>query len=89
MLAEKWSDLCNNEVMLIYDSKLRWNSLFVTMEGFLRLKSLISSPINCSDNEFNVIPEITSVLRLVKLSMEAISRQDANLVMANRTFPKN
>lgn len=87
------SDLFNKELMLILDSKTRWNSLLLMMERFLKLKSPIQkalidfcSPIIFSDNEFNVISETISVLLPIKLAVGALCRQDANLLMANATI---
>lgn len=81
------------EIILNLDCKTRWNSLLPMLKTFNKLrtciqKSLIdlNSPIIFSEAEFNLLFETISVLEPIKLAVEAICRQDANLLMADASF---
>ena len=78
------------ELSLVLDSKTRWNSLVSMIERFAKLKNCIKkslidlkSPIFFSDAEFEMLSNILSVLLPIKLTVEAICRQDATLLSAD------
>lgn len=78
------------ELSLVLDSRTRWNSLVSMIERFLKLKNCIKkslidlkSPIMFSDAEFEIMSDILSVLLPIKLTVEAICRQDATLLSAD------
>lgn len=81
------------ELMLILDSKTRWNSLLLMLERFIKLKSAIQkslidlkSDIRFSTAEFDLLTKTVSVLMPIKCAVEAICRRDANLLTADATF---
>lgn len=81
------------ELMLMLDSKTRWNTLLLMMERFLKLKNPIMKAlidlnlqINFSDSEFDLISKTVSVLLPIKLAVEALCRKNSNLLTANATI---
>ena len=81
------------DLMLILDTKTRWNSFIFMLERFLELKDCIKRAvidlnltINITDDEFTAICSIISILLPVKLAVEAICRSDANLRTADTTI---
>lgn len=81
------------EYCLILDSKTRWNSLIVMLERFFKLKSSIKKSaivlnlnINLTNADFETISLTVSTLLPVKLAVESLCREDANLLSADTTF---
>lgn len=81
------------EFCLILDCRTRWNSLIAMLERFYMLKSCIKKSIidleieiTISDVDFNEINLVISALLPVKLAVEAICREDANLITADTTI---
>lgn len=78
------------ELKLIMDTRTRWNSLVEMLERFNQLKSCvrkalidIASDIVILDAEILSIKNIISALLPVKLTVEALCREDANLLSAD------
>lgn len=81
------------EYCLILDSKTRWNSLITMLERFQKLKSCIKKSvidlnldINFTDADFETVSLTISTLLPVKLAVESLCREDANLLSADTTF---
>ena len=78
------------ELKLIMDSRTRWNSLVDMLERFNQLKNCvkkalidIASDIVILDAEIVSIKNIISALLPVKLTVDALCREDANLLSAD------
>lgn len=78
---------------LILDCKTRWSSLLAMIERFYKLKNCvrkalidIKSNIVFSDEEMETIETLIEILLPVKLAVEALCREDANLLTANTTL---
>lgn len=72
---------------MILDSKTRWNSLLIMLERFdvIKLevrKALIDikSYIHFNENEYHHIKIRISILKPIKLAVDALCRGDANLI---------
>lgn len=83
------TDMCPGPVLLL-DSRTRWNSLLVMLERFYELKDAIQKalidlhePLSITDEEFNRIHEVITVLSPIKLATDAICRRDTDLVAAD------
>jgi len=81
------------EYCLILDSKTRWNSLIVMLERFYKLKSSMKKAaidlnldINFIDADFETISLAVATLLPLKLAVESLCREDANLLSADTTF---
>lgn len=78
------------EMNLMIDIKIRWNSLLTMLERFDKvknciLKSLIdlNSCISFDEDELSMIHNLVVTLEPVKLTVEALCRQDATLLSAD------
>lgn len=78
---------------LILDVRTRWNSLHTMLERFVLLKSSIQKavvdlkePIEISNNEFKILKELLDALTPIKLTVEALCKQNTNLIMADTAF---
>ena len=79
-----------NELSLLIDVKTRWNSLLAMITRFVQLKNcLIKSSVDLSDfpasfteNDWNLLQSLISLLEPVKMGIEALGRQDATLLSA-------
>lgn len=78
------------ELKLIMDTRTRWNSLVEMLERFNQLKSCvrkalidIASDIVILDAEILSIKNIISALLPVKLTVDTLRREDANLISAD------
>jgi hypothetical protein len=81
------------EVALHLDCKTRWNSMLFMLEIFYKLrycvqKALIdvNSGINFCDEEFTLLSATITALTPIKLAVDALCRQDANLLTADATI---
>lgn len=77
------------ELVLLLDVRTRWNSMLTMIERFLKLKNAIKKALidlNSSQkwNEDNiaVVQKLQMILTPTKLAVEALSRQDANILTA-------
>lgn len=78
------------ELMLILDSRTRWNSLLTMLERFFEIKSCIQKALidlntsyAFSESEFKLLSETIASLLPIKLTVEALCRKDANLLTAS------
>lgn len=78
------------ELSLILDTKTRWNSLVDMVERFLGVHDEIKQalcdlrqPAVFSTSEILSLQQLVSVLKPVKLAVEALCRRDANLITAD------
>lgn len=78
------------ELILILDTRTRWNSLVDMIERFLRLVPEVKETLDdlgkCfefEDREIASLKEILSVLKPVKLAVDALCRRDATLITAD------
>lgn len=80
------------EMKLQLDCKTRWSSLFSMVQRFCLLKNCIKKALidlNLEflvENEYQVIKHLTEILEPVKLTVEALCRQDMNLLKADIAF---
>jgi hypothetical protein len=79
----------DTQLSLILDCETRWSSMFAMLERFLKLqgpirKALIDlkSTIVLSEREFTQIENPVRALEIVKLTVDALCRRDANLLTA-------
>ena len=77
-------------LMLILDTKTRWNSLLEMIERFLKLKKCIEKALIDLDEQFSVsqgeyllMDNIFLALQPMKLAIEGLGRRDANLLTAD------
>ena len=75
---------------LILDVKTRWNSLQSMLTRFIKLWSCIKKAfIDCgtqsavSDDEFVIVQQLASILEPVKVTSDALCRDDATLISAD------
>ena len=77
------------ELNLYLDCKTRWNSIETMLERFLKivdsirhaLQDLNSNLLN--ENNLHVLNDLLVALKPIKLAIEALGRQDANLLTAD------
>lgn len=81
------------DLVLILDCKIRWSSLLTMIERFHKLRNCIrkalidiKSEIVFSTEEMEIIQSVIQILLPVKLAVEALCTQDANLLTANTTL---
>lgn len=81
------------EIMLILDVKTRWNSLLGMLERFFFVqnsvrKSLIdiNSNISFTEAELKLLSETISALQPLKVAVEALCSEDANIYVADVTL---
>lgn len=77
------------ELVLLLDVRTRWNSMLTMIDRFLKLKNAIKKALIDLDmsqkwNEDNIIvlQKLQMILTPTKLAVEALSREDANLLTA-------
>lgn len=82
-----------DDFSLILDCKTRWSSLLAMIERFHKLQNCvrkalidIKSNIVFSDDELETTGTLIEILLPVKLAVEALCREDANLLTANTTL---
>lgn len=75
------------ELKLLLDSKTRWSSLFIMLERFVKLRNgILKSLIDVKANiimeewEFDRINDLVKALEALKISVEALCREDATLL---------
>jgi hypothetical protein len=78
------------ELQLILDCKTRWSSMWAMMERFVQLKSCVMKATidlkmstSFSDADWKASSEIVSALEPLKLAVDTLCRQDANLLTAD------
>ena len=78
------------ELILILDTKTRWNSLLEMIERFLKLKKCIEKALidldeqfNMSQGEYLLLDDIILSLQPLKLAIEALGHRDSNLLAAD------
>jgi hypothetical protein len=78
------------ELKLILDVKTRWNSLQSMLTRYVKLRSCIKKTfIDCgaqsavSDDEFVTVQQLASILEPVKVTSDALCRDDATLISAD------
>ncbi|CAK1597847.1 unnamed protein product [Parnassius mnemosyne] len=77
------------ELVLLQDVRTRWNSMLTMIERFLKLKNSIKKALIDLDSSFKwkeenipILQKLRLILTPTKLAVEALSRQDANLLTA-------
>lgn len=74
------------------DCKTRWSSLFLMLERFNLLKTCIQKAfldfatddsLKMNETEFKIISDLVLLLAPIKATVEALCRQDANLITAD------
>ena len=77
------------ELNLIIDLKIRWNSIVVMLERFIKLYDSIKKALrdlNCTsyfnDEYMTIIRELVSALKPIKVAVEALGRRDTNLIIS-------
>lgn len=80
------------EMQLLIDLKTRWNSLYIMLERFRKLKNSIRKSLidlNCiisfEEEEWNMINVLVTTLEPIQLAAEALCRKDATLLTADTT----
>ncbi|CAH1637000.1 unnamed protein product [Spodoptera littoralis] len=80
----------HRELKLIIDCKTRWSSLAEMLERFLKLKICvrkalidIGSGIEFTESEYSTLEAISDSLNILKVTLEALCRRDANLLTAD------
>ncbi|KAF2901604.1 hypothetical protein ILUMI_04583 [Ignelater luminosus] len=97
MLQEYVKKEFGRKIELDRDCKTRWSSLATMIETFNKLKLCIaktlidlslSRNIECrfSEHEFCALENLENILKPVKLAVEVLCRQDANLIIAEATL---
>lgn len=83
------------EVHLCSDVKTRWNSIVVMIESFLKLKNAIKKCLidydlaeMWNEDHIPVLKMLFEVLHPMKVAVEALSRRDCNLVIAEIILSK-
>lgn len=78
------------EVHLVIDVKTRWNSMVAMIQNFLKIKTSIKKTLidlDCSniweEKHVAVLETLLDVLRPIKDAVEALSRRDMNLLVAD------
>ena len=78
------------ELLLILDSKTRWNSLLDMISRFFTPKKCIqmslielSSEITISESGFTTLQNLVNALGLIQFGAEALCRRDSNLFSSN------
>lgn len=81
------------KLQLVLDVRTRWHSMVLMLQTFARIAGPVKkalTALNClemwSSDILMVIGEISEPLSLAKMAMDAISRDDANLLTAEGTF---
>lgn len=82
------------ELVLILDSKTRWNSMLTMIQRFIKVKkavfkSLVDFSLEnlmLSDDELTVIENLAKSLELIVLGSEMICRREATLLTADDTL---
>jgi hypothetical protein len=81
------------ELTLLRDSKTRWNSMMAMIERFLLLRKAVGKALvdlgknmDLSEDEFELLSDLTSALKPIQLGVEALSRRDATLLTADGVF---
>lgn len=78
------------EIHLIYDVKTRWNSMVGMIQSFLKIKNAIKKTlidIDCGhlwkEEHVPTLNKLIEVLNPIKDAVEALSRRDSNLLVAD------
>ncbi|CAH2208826.1 jg14831, partial [Pararge aegeria aegeria] len=77
------------ELVLLLDVRTRWNSMLTMIERILKLKNAIKKALidldssqKWNEDNITVLQKLQMILTPTKLAVEALSRQDANLLTA-------
>ena len=80
----------NEELKVILDCKVRWNSLLAMIERFLKLKNCISKALrviasteNVFEEEWAMLNNLVEVLRPLEIVLKLASSEDATLLKAD------
>ena len=80
----------SEELKLILDSKVRWNSLLAMIERFLKLKNCISKALrviasteNVFEEEWAMLNNLVEVLRPLEIVLKPASSENATLLKAD------
>lgn len=77
---------------LLLDCKTRWNTLATSVSRFLKLYPYVNSALHkigvepVSGRTFVTLTELSNVLEPIKLAVEELSKEDANLLSAEGTL---
>ena len=75
------------------DCKIKWNTMLASIQSGIDVKPVIKKflqhhPLSLSDEEWEIMEEIASVLGPCKDTMEALCREDADLLSAEVSLKK-